>query len=347
MKNITKHLWLASCLIVAASAVLLLSDLEQRVGYKAERNRPYPSIAVMPITASTLLDAHIAGVLDRLREGGCVAPDEANIRIYNPQGDYATANAMARDICGSSYDLVITSSTVALQILAKANMNTRKTHVFGAVTDPYGTGVGITGKEPDQHPPYMAGVGTFQPVKRSIDIAREMNPRLKRLGVVWNPGEQCSEACLGKARKACRRHGIELIEANVGNTSEVPEAARSIIAKNIDAIWIGGDNVAISALSLIVDLAEKAGIPVFTNDPSNVEKGVIFGLGADYHTVGRYTGDIAIGILGGRAPSTFRIENVVPEQLRVNRQVLASFEGTWQTTPTIEEMVTSITEEPF
>ena len=327
MKNIVKHLWLAVSLIVAASAILLMSDLEQRVGHEKARPESYPSIAIMQIASTTLLDNHVAGIVDRLEEGGCVAPGRKNVRIYNPQGDYATANAMARDMVGSPYDMLITSSTVALQVVAKANMTTRKPHVFGGVTDPYGAGVGITGPEPHQHLSYMAGVGTFQPVKRAIEIARDMNPQLKRLGVVWNPGEQCSEACLKKARQTCQTLGIELIEANAGNTSEVPEALRSVIARDVDAVWIGGDTVAIAAVNLIIDQADKAGIPVFTNDPSDAEEGVLFGLGADYYTVGQYTGDMAVAILRGKSPSTCRIDNMVPEQLALNRQVLASLKG--------------------
>lgn len=339
MKNTIKNLWPAVSLILAASIILLLSDLERRSGHKTEKTGSYPSIAVMQIASSTLLDSHIAGVISRLEAKGFRAPDGGNIRVYNPQGDYATASAMASDMVNSPYDLLITSSTVALQVVSKANMTIQKKHVFGTVTDPYGAGVGITGPEPNQHPPYMAGVGTFQPVERTIDIAREMNPSFKRLGVVWNPGEQCSEACLNKARVACRKAGIELIEANAGNTSEVPEALRSVIAKNVDAIWVGGDNVAISAINLIVNLAGESGIPVFTNDPTDTEKGALFGLGADYFTVGLYTADIAAAILEGQNPSSFRIENVVPEQLAVNRRVLASLGGGWRMTPSIEELL--------
>ena len=98
MRNIIRHLWVAMSLILVASAILLMSDLKQRVGHEKKDARSCPSIAVMQIASSMVLDTHIAGVIDRLKEGGCVAPDQKNIRFYNPQGDYATANAMARDI---------------------------------------------------------------------------------------------------------------------------------------------------------------------------------------------------------------------------------------------------------
>ncbi len=337
MMHLIRHLWLISVLIGSASLTLLVSDLEQRAG--AGRARSHPAVAVLQIASTPLLDDCVAGVLSRLEERGVRAPDGKNIRIFNPQGDFSTANAMARDIANGPYDLVITASTVALQTFSKVNATTKKPHVFGAVTDPYGAGVGIDGPAPDQHPPYMAGVGTFQPVRRAIAVAHAMNPGLDRLGVVWNPGEQCSEACLVQARETCRDRGIELIEAIATNTSEVSDAARSLTAKRVEAVWVGGDTVATASIRLIIGLARQAGIPVFSNDPTDAEKGALFGLGADYHTVGRTTADMAADILKGRPPSSFRIENVVPEKLRLNREVLGTLNGVWRAPPSVRELL--------
>lgn len=340
MVNLIKNLWLAVLLIIGASLLLLLSDMEQRKGRKRDmdQNR-FPSIAIMQIRSTPLLDNHVAGITDRLQELGFVAPDKHNIRIFNPQGDLATANTIAREIVNGPYELVITSSTLSLQTFAKANLTTGKLHVFGAVTDPYGTGVGITGAEPGQHPPYMTGIGTFQPVKSAFQVLRQLQPAIKKVGVVWNPGEQCSEACLGQARKICSELGISLIEAIATNTSEVAEAARSLMAKGIEAVWIGGDTVAMSSAGMIINLAKQSGIPVFTNDPVDAANGALFGIGANYHTVGVYTADLAAQILKGKSPSEFRIENVIPEELKINKEVLASLGKPWEITGNLSETI--------
>jgi len=338
MKIIIKQLWLVVVLILAASALLLVSDLEQRSG-KVRKKQSYPLIAVMQIASTTLLDTHVEGIISRLEEKGYKAPDGKNIVRYNAQGDFPTASAIARDIANSPYDLVITSSTVALQAFSRANVYVQKPHVFGAVTDPYGAGVGISGPGADQHPPYMSGIGTFQPVKSAIIIAKEMNPLLKRLGVVWNPGEQCSEACLKEARQICGELDITLEEAIASNTTEVAEAARSLVSKNIDAVWVGGDSVAIASIGLIINIAGQSEIPVFTNDPSDAEDGALFGLGADYFTVGQYTGDMAAAILEGKSLSSFRIENVIPEKLVINKSLMEDLGNTWKTGPTAEKLL--------
>jgi len=336
MKSIIKDLWLAIVLILGTSAILLLSDLKQRQSKQTETKRDYPSIAIMQISSTPLLDAHVAGVIDRLQSKNYVAPDRSNIRQFNPQGDFSTANTIAREIVNGPYKMAITSSTVALQVFSKANQSAGKLHVFGAVTDPYGTGAGISGPDKNQHPSYMAGIGTFQPVQNAFRILRELNPSIKRVGVVWNPGEQCSEACLGEARIICKELGIELVEAIATNTSEVSEATRSLLSKGVEAIWIGGDTVATASSGMIVNMAKSKGVPVFTNDPADVEREALFGLGANYFTVGQYTADLAIAILEGKSPSEFRIENVVPEELNLNRPLLASLGNSWKMSPLTE-----------
>jgi ABC-type uncharacterized transport system substrate-binding protein len=339
MIKIVKELWLAVVLIAAASLLLLLSDLEQRKGGRQKAQNDLPALAIMQINSTPLIDNHVAGIIDRLTEAGFLAPDQNNLRRFNALGDLGMANTIAREIANGPYDMIITSSTVALQTVAKANQNTGKIHVFGAVTDPLGTGVGITGREPHEHPPYLAGIGTFQPVQQAFRILRELNPSVRKVGVVWNPGEQCSDACLKEAREICRQLGIELIEAIATNTTEVAEAARSLLSKGVEAIWIGGDTVAIASVGLIVNLAKQAGIPVFTNDPGDIETGAFFGLGAHYYTVGQYTADVAIEILRGKSPAEFRIDNVVPEELAFNMDLFTWLGKSWALNEYVNEIL--------
>ncbi|MDY0189594.1 MAG: ABC transporter substrate-binding protein [Desulfuromonas sp.] len=337
MKTIIKHLWLSVILIMVASLILLLSDMDQHSAHKQQEKSSYPVIAVMQNASTRVLESHVDGVLNRLQERGYVAPQRANIRLYNAQGDYSVATAIAQEIVAGQSDIVITSSTISLQTVARANALGTKVQVFGAVTDPYVSGVGISGPEADQHPPHLVGVGTFQPVENTFRIAKQMNPALKRVGTMWNPGEQCSEACLKKARRICAQLGIELVEVNAGNTSEAPEALRSLIGKGIEAIWIGGDTVAMSSVDLIVKQAAIAQIAAFSNSPDDVKRGLLFGLGADYFQVGEYTADVAIDILKGADPAKLRIDNVIPEQLVVNRDALLQLSDNWKLTPALEQ----------
>jgi ABC-type uncharacterized transport system substrate-binding protein len=326
MLKLLKSVWLGLGLIALASGLLLLSDLGRRQSARPVA-KALPRLAVLQWFSTDLLDLTVAGMVEGLRQQGFEHGRTADIRFFNASGDNATGNTMAHDLAGGTYDLVLTASTLAMQTVAKANAAGRVVHVFAAVTDPYGSGVGIAGPKPDQHPAHLVGVGTFQPVEHAIRIARQMNPELRQIGSVWNPGESNSEACVRQARAACKELGITFLEASANNTSEVPEAVRSVLAQGAQAIWVGGDNVAISALGAITSAARAVRVPVFTNDPVDTTKGALFGLGASYHTVGLAAGQMAGKILRGAAARTFAVENLVPEALATNDALVTEFAG--------------------
>ena len=60
----------------------------------------------------------------------------------------------------------------------------------------------------------MTGQGTLQPVAEVFKLAREANPDLDKVGVIWNPAESNSEASTLMARKICEELNIELIEVH-------------------------------------------------------------------------------------------------------------------------------------
>ncbi len=316
-------------LLVAASAVLLLSDLNRRKGVKEDR----PQVALVQYASNALLDAGAQGVGEALREAGFFDGQNIALHSYNAQADMPTANAIAAEVSSGRFQMVITISTPCLQVVASANKAGKATHIFGLVTDPYGAGVGITGARPQDHPAHLVGIGTFQPVEHAFDIAREMLPGLKRVGVVWTPSEKCSEACTDKARVKCKQLGIELLEATVDAATGVGEAAQSLVGRDVQAIWVGGDNTVSVAIDAVLKACNAARIPVFTNTPLDVKRGAFFALGADYAEVGRLVGRMAADVLHGTDPRTIAIENVVPEHLAINTTAAQNLRDRWSPTP--------------
>ncbi len=224
MWAVVKRLTLGMSLIVLAAAVLLVSDL----GRRKPRGAHVPHVAILQHASQPIIDDGVRGMLDALAEHGFVDGKSLAVRRYNAEGDAGTANAIAKEITGGGNDLVITATTLSLQAVANANRQGKTRHVFALVSDPAGAGVGISRDKPLDHPPWMAGYGTLQPVAETFRVAHRMFPGLTTVGVVWNPAESNSEANVRLGRSVCRDLGIELIEANVDNSSGVKEAASSL-----------------------------------------------------------------------------------------------------------------------
>jgi putative ABC transport system substrate-binding protein len=156
-----------------------------------------------------------------------------------------------------------------------------------------------------------------------------MRPGLKRVGLVWDPGEANSVITTRIARQVCAKMGIELIESTAESTTLVGEATAAVLARRVDAIWISPDLVATSAIDVIVAKARTARIPVMTSMPQRKTTGALFELGADYIALGRQAGDLDADVLEGRDPASVPVENVMPVKLLINKTVLANLRERW------------------
>ncbi len=341
-----RHLALGLGLIFAASALLLFSDLGSR-DKKATSSSPTRtvSVAILQQASQSILDQGREGMLAGLEEKGWMEGHNLRVKNFNAEGDMPTAQTIGREMANGPYDMLLTISTPSLQAVANSNRTTQKKHVFALVTDPVAAGVGVSKDDPLQHPAWLAGYGTMQPVKKAFETARSINPDLKTVGIVWNAGEANSEAQVKLARKVCAELGINLIEATVENSAGVAEAAASLTARGAESLWVNGDVTVITAIDSVVAAGNKAGIPVFTVIPPNVKRGALFDLGADYREVGRLAGALAGDILNGTDPSTVPIKNVMPEIQTINLQALSHLNGAWKIPDALKEKAQIVIDE--
>ena len=269
---------------------------------------------------SKLLLEAAQGVTEELERSGILQQHNITIDTKNSQNEFYLAQSIAQDIVQQKYDYIITLSTPALQVMA--NTNKKIPHIFGAVTDPYRMGVA---KSSTAHLPNVTGVATFQPVETTIRVMRKLFPQAKRVGIIWNPAEACSEACTYKARDAVKKYNFDLQEINVNSTSEVLDALRSLLNRKIDLFLTSGDNTVIMALESVAEILKEHKIPYFTNTPSDVDRGAFVSIGADYNEVGKETARMAERVISGENPKSIPINNYVPEKIAVNLSLAGEY----------------------
>ncbi len=173
-------------------------------------------------------------------------------------------------------------------------------------------------------------------------LARQVNPKLKSVGVVWNPAEVNSEYCTKEARKISAELGITLLEAPVEQAKDVREAARSLVARGVEAFWTGGDATVNANVESLTDVAKAAKIPVFSNIAGHAKRGGLFDLGADYHEVGAEIGRIAAEILAGKSPADIPVKDFVPKRIILNEQRRAELGDAWLFSPELNSQAFSI-----
>jgi putative tryptophan/tyrosine transport system permease protein len=277
-------------------------------------------IALFLFSETAVMQDGVKGLTDELESGDFMKQQDLSMETQCAQNEFSMAQSIAQDIVRQQVDFLLTLSTPALQV--SAQFNKKIPHVFGLVTDPYSMGIG---RDASHHLPWITGVATLQPVEKTFEVMRQILPGARKVGIVWNPGEACSEACTLKARQASAQYGFELLEATVTSTGEVLDALKSLLNRGIDAFLTSGDNTVNLAVESIGQILKRSRIPYFTNVPSDVDRGALLAIGADYYEVGRETGKIARRVIAGEAPEAIPIENYTPDKMHINTALASEY----------------------
>jgi putative ABC transport system substrate-binding protein len=184
------------------------------------------------------------------------------------------------------------------------------------VTDPVGAGLVESLERPGGN---VTGTTDRSPVDRQVDLILEIVPNLKKLGFIYNSGEDNSISSLNQLKEECAKRGIEVVEATVSNSSGVFMAAKSLVGR-VDAIHIPTDNTVVSAFESVVKVCEDNKIPLFAADIDSVPRGAIAALAIDYYRLGLQSGEMAVRVLQGADPATMPVETLKDLKLYVNTQ---------------------------
>lgn len=329
-----KRLALGIGCILLASALLLLSDLSRRTGTLAASQTTGPwRVAVLQYSSTPPLEDGARGFLDALNELGFRNGGRIRLSWYNAEADMAIANAIAKQMTNGQFDLLATFGTPALQAVANANREGRVPHVFALVAAPRTAGVGVGDKGPLDHPKHLIGVGTYVRPEPSFRMARRMFPALRTVGIVWNAAESNSRVYTEAARAVCHDLGIKVVEANVDNSNGVAESAASLVARGAEALWLGGDNTVMTAVSSLVIAGRRGRVPVFGIVTGTAEKGALFSSGWNLFENGREMGRLAAKVLDGIDPSTLPVEDWAVPSIEINLLALEGLKDPWLVPP--------------
>jgi putative ABC transport system substrate-binding protein len=123
------------------------------------------------------------------------------------------------------------------------------------------------------------------------------------------------------ARDEFRRQGIALEEVAITNTSEVFQAAQVLTARNIQAVWITGDNTVLQAFEGVVKVANDHRLPLIINDPEFTDRGALACAGLGFYQSGHAAAALAARVLLGEDPRHIPIEEVAVKKLVLNDKV--------------------------
>lgn len=255
-------------------------------------------IGITQIATHPGIDAIRQGFLDEMKTLGYVEGKDVVYDQSNAQGDMPTAQSIAQKLAQAKCDLIFAISTPSSQAVAKAIKGTQIPLVFGAVTDPVAAGLVDSLESPGGN---ATGTSDRWPVDKQFDLLLQVVPTVKKVGLVYNPGETNSASNIKVVEQVCKDKKLELVTVSVSNTSEVYAAAQSLVGR-CDAIYVPADNTVIAAMEAVVKVSEQNKIPLLPGVSSNVQQGGFGTLGPDYYDVGVQSARLADQVLKGKKP---------------------------------------------
>ena len=268
-------------------------------------------IGITQIVEHQSLDDVRQGVIDSLKAND-YGEDKVEISYKNAQGDFGTAQMIAQEFKNTS-DIVVAISTPSAQ--AVVNNIKDKPIFFAAITNPESAGVLAEN---------VTGISDRSPVKKQVELIKEILPETKKIGVVYNTSEQNSFYLTDEFKKEAEKNGYEVVIKGITNVNEIASALDTILPE-IDVLYTTIDNTIASTYPLIIDKSKKANKPVIGATKNYVDQGALASEGISDYKVGYQTGEMIVRYLKGEDIKNMKFEVVRESERYINREVAKNF----------------------
>lgn len=306
-------------LVAVIAAILLFSDRNQRnpaaETSQAASGRVY-KIGIAYFAPEEGADLCIQGLIDGLADQGFVEGRNLMVRRAHAQAEISNIPSMMQNFDAGDLDLIVPLTTPCLA--AACTVVRKKPVVFAYVYDPMAAGAGTSWED---HLPFVTGVGTFPPLDETFEVTKRLVPGVRSVGTLYNSSEANSRKVVEVGRETCARHGLKLEEVAVTGTAEVFQAAQALAMRDVQALWLCGDNTALQAFSSIAKVAADHHLPLIINDPEFTSKGALIAVGIGWHRTGFEAGKMASRVLRGESPATIPMRNVAERKIVLNDDV--------------------------
>ena len=276
-------------------------------------------IGICQIVEHAALDAVRQGVIDSLTAAGYVEGTDVMYLLANAQGDMGTAVSIAQDFKAQNVDLVVAIATPTAIAAVQVFQGETTPVVFAAITDPVAYALVTSATDPSGNE-NVTGVSDLIDLPANLKLLAELSPKIKRIGMIYNPGEANSEFLTNWAVKEAENLGLSIVTAVADTSANVQMAAQSLIGR-VDAFYVTTDNTVVTAIAAVIGASEEGGIPFLVADPTSIGSGVTLASGFDYYENGLLTGTVVQQILEGTKP------NEIPVVYQQNPQVVLDLDA--------------------
>lgn len=307
-KNWKKILAVGICGLMAAGVIAGCGNNSGSSG-----NSGKMKVGVVQIVRHPALDESNKGFVDALNESGL--KDKIEIDQQNAQGDQSNLRSIANRFVSGDYKLIAAISTPAAQ--AMANATNKIPIICTAIADFENAKLMKSEKQPDSN---VTGTHDRGPLDKQVALIKEIQPNIKKLGIIYNSSEINSVIQAQKLKDACKPLGIDVVELTVNSVNDVQQVAEGFLGGKVDAIFVPTDNIIASSIPTLMAVVNKEKIPVYGAEQGHVKSGVLASESISFYDIGHRAGEMATEILkGNKTVKDFPVEGADKSKLYINK----------------------------
>lgn len=280
--------------------LMIITMITGIVGCKSSKASSNSTVFISQVVEHPAINATVKGITDVLRE------QKVAFQIESAQGNPALAGQIASKFMAQNPKIVVGIGTMSAQSFVKYALKNETKVVFSSVTDPIGNLPNNSN---------ICGVSNFVSLEPQLELFKKMQPNLKRLGILYNPGEGNSVSIVKKLKTIVPKFGLILVEQVINKTGDVAQSVVQL-SSQCDAIFISNDNTALGAMQTIIKLSK---VPVYVSDTDAVALGAVAAVGPNQYKIGMQTGQMILRLLKGE-PCEF-VEYPSKTELFVNKEI--------------------------
>lgn len=256
-----------------------------------------------------------AAFLAGLRELGYEIGRNLVMEYRAAEGDLSRLPELAQELVNLRVDVMVVGSAEAAA--AAKGVTSTIPLVLTAAGDPVAAGLVKSYARPGANVTGLSFISPELGAKR-LELVKEILPKARRIGVIWNARDSIAEREWDQAREAGRLLGLEIDPEPMRETSDLARTLDALPRGRPDAILVIVDARMAGFRKIIADAAIKARVACVAGWRGFVESGALASYAPDFRVLWHRAAYYVDRILKGAKPQDLPVEQPSKFELVVN-----------------------------
>jgi putative ABC transport system substrate-binding protein len=256
-----------------------------------------------------------------LGELGYVEGQNLVFEFRSAEGHDERLPALAAELVRLPVELLLASGTPAIQAAQQATQ--RIPIVMATAGDPVATGLVTSLARPGGN---ITGVTTVtqQLTGKRLELLREAQPTLARVGVLWWVGNASNELGWREAQEAAGALGLAVLSLELRGPEDFDTAFATATREHADALLVVNSQLVSANRQRIVDFAARSGLLSMYANRGFVQDGGLMAYGANQLSLRRRAASQVDRILKGAEPADLPVEQPTTFDFVINLRTAQS-----------------------